>query len=94
MKKALIIYNTLFLILGNVLFSNLHHLAHNHDHDHGFNHTDCEECLIIENGSNYIPDCDELKLSNNNFSQFLSDFFIAIECSFEKTYLSRAPPIS
>ena len=92
MKKALITYNVLFLIMGNVLFSNLHH--HDHDHSHDFNHDNCEECLIIENGSNYIPDCDELTLSSNNFSKFVSDFISAIECFFEKTYLSRAPPVS
>ena len=56
--------------------------------------TDKDNLFIIENGSNYIPDCDELTLSNNNFSKFVSDFISAIECFFEKTYLSRAPPVS
>ena len=91
MKKALIIYNTLFLILGSTLFSNLHH---HHDHEHDFNNSDCEECLIIENSSSYIPDCTELNLQNNSFSKFISEFISIFQWLIEKTYLSRAPPIS
>ncbi len=92
MKKALITYNSLFLILGNVLFSNLHH--HDHHHDHDLNHSDCEECLIIENSGSYVSDCAELNLPNNSFSKFISEFISTFEWLIEKTYLSRAPPIS
>ena len=92
MKKALIIYNTLFLILGNVLFSNLHHLDHDHDHD--FNHTDCEECVIIDNTNNYILDCDEALFSNNYYNQFVYEFVGVVKRSINKRFLSRAPPIS
>ena len=90
MKNLLITYNVIFLVLGSTLFSNLHHL----EHDHDFNHTECEECIIIENNYNYIPDCDEVNFSNNNFNEFVSELISVIEYSIEKTYLSRAPPIS
>ena len=94
MKKALIIYNTLFLILGNVLFSNLHHLDHDHSHDHDFNHTDCEECIIIDNTNNYTLNCDEVLFSNKNYNQFVYEFIGVIKRSTNKRFLSRAPPIS
>ncbi len=91
MKNLLITYNVVFLVFGSTLFSNLHHLEHHHGHD--LNHTECEECIIIEN-NNYIPDCDEVNFSNNNFNEFVCELISVIKCSIEETYLSRAPPIS
>ncbi len=92
MKNLLITYNAVFLVFGSTLFSNLHHLEHSHSHD--FNHADCEECIIIDNSSIYIADCGEVKLSNNNFNEFISALISVVEFSIEKVYLSRAPPIS
>ena len=92
MKNLLITYNVIFLVLGSTLFSNLHHLEHDHDHD--FNHAECEECIIIENNYNYISNCDEVNFSNNNFNEFICELINVVECSIEKNYLSRAPPIS
>ena len=92
MKNLLITYNVVFLVFGSTLFSNLRHLGHNHSHD--FNHIDCEECVIIDNSSSYIADCDDVKFSNNNFNEFVSELISVVEFSIEKVYLSRAPPIS
>lgn len=92
MKNLLITYNIVFLVFGSALFSNLHHLEHDHNHD--FNHTDCEECIIIDNSSSYITDCEEVGFSNNNFNEFVSELISVVEFSIEKLYLSRAPPIS
>ena len=93
MKNLLIIYNVIFFLSGNILFSSIHHLSH-HDHDHDYNHYDCHECLIFENNSNYILDLDEVDFSNNNFNGFTSELISVVECPIERFYLSRAPPIS
>ena len=53
MRSSLIIYNIAFFLFGNVLFANLHHLSHDHDH-HSINSNDCFECIVVEESSNYI----------------------------------------
>ena len=96
MKKLLITYNVIFFLIGNVLISNIHEsFDHDHDHDHHHVHgySDCQECVIIDS-SNYILDFDEVNFSNNNTNLFVVKYFSIIEFSVEKTYLSRAPPIS
>ena len=93
MKNLLIIYNVIFLLAGNVLLSNIHHI---HDHSHSNNHEyyECEECIIIENNNNYDLDYQEVNFSNNNINLFVSEYYSSIEFNIEQTYLSRAPPIS
>ncbi len=40
MKNLLIIYNIIFLLVGNVIFSNIHYFHnHNHNHNHDHNHS-------------------------------------------------------
>ena len=94
MRNLLIIYNVIFLLAGNVLFANIHHL---HDHDHGHSHEhqteECQECIIIEN-NNYAIDFQELSFSNNNTNLFISEYYTFVEFTIQKTFHSRAPPIS
>ena len=94
MKNLLIIYNVIFLLAGNVLFANIHYL---HDHDHGHSHEhqteECQECIIIEN-NNYAIDFQEVSFSNNNTNLFISEYYTFVEFTVQKTFHSRAPPIS
>ena len=95
MKNLLIIYNVIFLLVGNVLLSNIHYIHdHNHDHSHEHETYECQECIIIENINNYILDYQEIFFSNNNINLFVSEYYSFIEFNIEQTYLSRAPPIS
>ena len=101
MKKVLIIYNVLFLLIGNVLLSNMHYM-HDHNHHHHHHHEDvdayesdeCQECIIIKNTNNYVLDFQQISFSNNHFNLFVNQYYTVIEFDIEQTFLSRAPPIS
>ena len=92
MKNLLIICNVIFLLVGNVLFSNIHYL-NEHDHENYANH-ECEECIFIENSNNYFADFDEVNFLKNQTFQFAVEYFSAIDLSSANIYLSRAPPLS
>ena len=91
MKKLLIIYNVIFLLIGNQLFSHIHHETHNDFDKHEIE--ECQECLIIESSSNFITNFSEVFFSNNNTNFFLPKYFCVIGFNFIRTYSSRAPPI-
>tara|TARA_Y100001970_G_C13497576_1_gene492040 strand:+ start:186 stop:464 length:279 start_codon:yes stop_codon:yes gene_type:complete len=91
MKKHFIIFNSTLLILGNLLFSNIHIL---HDHDHIENSHECIECLIIENISNYIASHNSISTEQNFNNLLPKEFFENVNFNIQKIYLSRAPPIS
>ena len=95
MKNLLIIYNVIFLLAGNVLFANIHYLNDDHHHDHSHEHQteECQECIIIEN-NNYAIDFQEVSFSNNNTNLFISEYYTFVEFTIQKTFHSRAPPIS
>jgi len=97
MKNLLIIYNVIFLLAGNVLFSNIHHNHnhnHNHNHGHDYKNHECEDCINIENAKNYISDFKEAKFSNNNTNLFINQYFSVIKIKVLDIFLSRSPPIS
>ena len=100
MKKVLIIYNVLFLLIGNVLLSNMHYMHdHNHHHHHhedvdAYESDECQECIIIKNTNNYVLDFQQISFSNNHFNLFVNQYYTLIEFDIEQTFLSRAPPIS
>ena len=54
MRNLLIIYNVIFLLAGNVLFSHIHYLD-KHDYKTHEKH-ECYECINISNSENYIRD--------------------------------------
>ena len=93
MKNLLIIYNVIFLLVGNVLFSNIHYM-HSQHHSHHHETDECQECIIIKNSNNYISDFQEVIFSNNNINLFVYEYYSLIEFNINQTYLSRAPPIS
>ena len=91
MRNLLVIYNVIFLLVGNVLFSNIHYLnEHNHE-THEDN--ECYECINFSNSHNYITDCNQGQSFKVETFQFRFDNSI-ITLIDTKIYLSRAPPIS
>ena len=82
----------IFLFVGNVLLSNIHHHEHHYEHKHDTN--ECHECIVIENSNNYVADFQEVNFLDNNVDLFVSDFFSIIEFDVTRKYHARAPPIS
>ena len=93
MKKILIISNLIFFLVGNVLLSNTAHLLE-HDHSHDYDHSECEECVIIKNSSNYRLDFDKVEFLNENEEFFIIDSICLFESEVLQKYCSRAPPTS
>ena len=93
MKNLLIIYNIIFLLAGNVLLSNIHHI-HDHDYSHENEANECQECINIESSNNYILDFQEVNFSNNIINQFTFQYLSTIDLNIIKKYNSRAPPTS
>ncbi|SVA42040.1 uncharacterized protein METZ01_LOCUS94894 [marine metagenome] len=90
-RNLFVIYNVIFLLVGNVLFSNIHYLnEHNHE-THEDN--ECYECINFSNSHNYITDCNQGQSFKVETFQFRFDNSI-ITLIDTKIYLSRAPPIS
>ena len=97
MKNLLILYNVIFLLAGNILFSNIHHAAHHHHgthHEYDYENNECLECINFENSNNCILDCKELDFSDNTNSLFINEFISIISIDVKSIYLSRAPPNS
>ncbi|MBC8256875.1 MAG: hypothetical protein H8E85_06150 [Candidatus Marinimicrobia bacterium] len=91
MRNLLVIYNVIFLLVGNVLFSNIHYLnEHNHEtHEHN----ECEECINYRNSQNYISDFNEVALLSRETDLIVYEYFSTIQFSDTNISLSRAPPI-
>ena len=89
MKNILVIYNIIFLLVGNVLFSNIHYLD---EHQHGHEGHECQKCISIENNSNYISDSQQVDFLNNNINQFEYEYISIIEYNIGRKYHTRAPP--
>jgi len=93
-KKLLIIYNIAFLLVGHILFTNIHYL-NDHDHDPiSHENHECVECIIIKNNQNYIQTINGLDIFENNSIPNISINIPKFEVNSAKKYLSRAPPIS
>ena len=103
MKNLLIIYNIIFLLVGNVIFSNIHYF-HNHNHDHSHDHhyhqedtvadNECLECDIFEVNSGFVFNSEKINFSNNNYSQYIIPIIYILELDIEQYFNSRAPPVS
>tara|TARA_B100000700_G_scaffold67995_1_gene75241 strand:- start:2825 stop:3100 length:276 start_codon:yes stop_codon:yes gene_type:complete len=91
MKNLLIICNVLFLLFGNIAFSNIHYL---HEHSHHDQTHECVECTIIENSENYTLDLNVNYFYSNDYSQLIIQENFVIISSKKQTFSSRAPPIS
>ena len=103
MKNLLIIYNIIFLLVGNVIFSNIHYF-HNHNHDHSHDHhyhqedtvadNECLECDVFEVNSGFVFNSEKINFSNNNYSQYIIPIIYTLELDVEQCFNSRAPPVS
>ena len=103
MKNLLIIYNIIFLLVGNVIFSNIHYF-HNHNDDHSHDHhyhqedtvadNECLECDVFEVNSGFVFNNEKINFSNNNYSQYIIPIIYILELDIEQYFNSRAPPIS
>ena len=89
LKKYFIIYNLAFSIVGNILFSSIHHL---NEHIHSDDLDQCIECLYFENNSNYTCCEYELSFLNNDISNFLLNDLVINKLEIHKKFHSRAPP--
>tara|TARA_Y100000748_G_scaffold288731_1_gene273936 strand:- start:188 stop:499 length:312 start_codon:yes stop_codon:yes gene_type:complete len=102
-KNLLIIYNIIFLLVGNVIFSNIHYF-HNHNHDHSHDHhyhqedtvadNECLECDVFEVNSGFVFNSEKINFSNNNYSQYIIPIIYILELDIEQYFNSRAPPVS
>ena len=103
MKNLLIIYNIIFLLAGNVIFSNIHYF-HNHNHDHNHHQhyhqedtvadNECLECDVFEVNSGFVFNSEKINFSNNNYSQYIIPIIYTLELDVEQCFNSRAPPVS
>ena len=93
MKNLLIVYNVIFLLAGNVLFSNIHH-NHNHDHTYDYDNHECQECINFENSSNYVQGFQKVIFSNNYTSLLVNEYSVFFRIDIQNIAHSRAPPIS
>ena len=91
MRNYLYIYNLAFLLIGNILFSNIHSLI---EHDHSDIEHECVDCEYHQNNSNYICSDNELSILNNSFITLSLNDLVFIETKIDKNFHSRAPPIS
>ena len=99
MKNLLIIYNIIFLLAGNIIFSNIHYFhSHNHDHHYDEKHTvadnECLECDVFEVNSGFVFNNEKINFQNNNYSQYIIPIIYILELDVEQCFNSRAPPIS
>ena len=95
MKKLMIIYNVIFLLVGNVLLSNVHNIhAHSHEHNHVHVNHDCQECVNFENSSNYVQSFRNVNFSNNYTSLLVNEYSVFFRIDIQNIAHSRAPPIS
>ena len=92
MRNSLIIYNVMFLLVGNALYPSIHNLL-NHGHNDNEEIHECQKCIIIDSNNSYSSDSQELNYLRviNIFSY---EYFSLITLNIDRKYLSRAPPIS
>ena len=91
MKKILITYNILFLLLGNTLFSSIH-LLHHHGHCHDNKNVECQECIVIDSSNTFILLDNELKFITKITYELFENALNSILHLRSKVFLSRAPP--
>ena len=101
MNKVIIIFNVVFLLFGNLIFSNLHFLHHHdiegcsHNHDEKtFKYEECLDCITLDNNNEFSFTKSELRTFNKLIDVLILVPVIFTEYNFNKNYSSRAPPIS
>ena len=94
MKNLLIIYNCIFLFVGNVLFSSIHYLHHHHHSDELHENHECDECILIDSSNNYTSNIEEINFSNNNSNEFVVFYLTIVDINTHKSCPARSPPFS
>ena len=105
MKILLIIYNILFLFVGNDIFLQINHCSHhdhshhnhesfhehNHDHEQVVDYHNCDECLNFNSDENYL-DSFQYKISLLIINQYVLENFNTIAYQPFREYYKRGPP--
>ena len=93
MRNWLIIFNIAIFFIGNTFAASAHYHNHEDSHHHEQEY-DCQECINIENSSNFVFDFDTAIFSDNNKTLGVFESISFFEFDVIQIYLSRAPPIS
>ena len=93
MRKKLHMLNIAVLLFGNVLFETIHYFE-SHDHSISYEIHDCQECLVLENNSNYTSDFYNVNSLKNKFTFLTSESFGFIRFNLKSKNRQRAPPFS
>jgi len=91
MRKHLIIYNIVFLIVANILNANIHHSHEEFENKHD---DECIECLYNTSNSNYIFDSVAVDFLNKYYSILITHTIEFKKITINRIFRSRAPPIS
>ncbi len=90
----MILYNIVFLIIGQTLFSGIHHIVeHSHHHIPHETH-ECEECIEYRNNKNITFENNVIVYFESKFPFLVAEYTNNIELKDIEIYLSRAPPFS
>ncbi len=97
MHKVFIIYNLFFFLIGNILFSNIHHsncCPYDVSKTNSHQDKECVECISTNNSDNCTL-MDEKKYFLNDYITLpLFRYYNDIKHNISSKDLSRAPPIS
>jgi hypothetical protein len=91
MNSWFIILNIAIFFIGNTFAASAHYHTHEDSHHHKQEY-DCQECINIENSSNYIPNFDQVSFSDQKSNLVMFEYASFIKFNVDKLYFSRAPP--
>ena len=93
MKKYFIFLNIIFLLVGNVLFSSIHHLQEQHYHYDLHFEKGCQECVIVDNQKNLVITHRILLVFSSNINILNVTNNRPKAWYLESKFGSRAPPL-
>jgi len=93
MRDWVIIFNIVIFFIGNTFAASTHHYIHEDSHHHEVEH-ECQECVNIENSSNFIFDFGAFGFLDDNKTPVIFENISFSEFNSIQISLSRAPPIS
>ncbi len=93
MKKYFIFLNIILLLVGNGLFSSIHHLQEHHSHSGLHVEQECQECVIGDNQKNLVVTHQILPVVSKNFSILEVTNYSPKTWYIESKQLPRAPPL-
>lgn len=88
------LYFVCYLLLGNILFSNIHHfIEHNHCNESSLNYHECEQCIFLENNDNLSFDISIIEFVINELAVQDEPLNFSYVINLIEDHKSRAPPI-